>query len=118
MAEIKSELEVTAEAALKYTMYLVDVDTLYDVALGMYNLPLVVMVAEKSQKDPKEYLPFLNDLNKLPCDYQHYKIDSYLKRYGKALHHIVKCGKVAYKSSLPFINSARQVRRSLKSACL
>ena len=80
-----------AEEALKYTMFLVDVNELYDVALGMYDLPLVVMVAEKSQKDPKEYLPFLNELNKLPLDYRHYKIDVHLKRYRKALQHISKC---------------------------
>lgn len=85
---------MTAEAALKYALYLVDVDRLYDVALGMYDLPLVVMVAEKSQKDPKEYLPFLNGLNKLPQDYRCYKIDAHLKRYSKALHHIAKCGEV------------------------
>lgn len=83
-------------------MYLVDVDRLYDVALGMYNLPLVVMVAEKSQKDPKEYLPFLNNLNKLPCDYRRFKIDSHLKRYIKALHHIAKCGEAWSNIALSF----------------
>ncbi len=83
---------VTVDSALKYTMYMVDVNKLYNIALGMYDLPLVVMVAEKSQKDPKEYLPFLNGLRKLPLDYQRYKIDCYLKRYDKALHHIAKCG--------------------------
>ena len=70
------------------------VDRLYDVALGTYNLPLVVMVAEQSQKDPKEYLPFLNGLRKLPPDYRKFKIDSHLKRYSKALRHIAKCGEV------------------------
>ncbi len=69
-----------------------DVNQLYSIALGMYDLPLAVMVAEKSQKDPKEYLPFLNELNRLPCDYQRYKIDCHLKRFKKALEHISKCG--------------------------
>ena len=87
-----SEDIVTAEKALKYTIFLVDVNELYDVALGMYDLPLVVMVAEKSQKDPKEYLPFLNKLRKLPLNYKRYTIDKHLKRYGKALQHIAKCG--------------------------
>jgi elongator complex protein 1 len=49
------------------------------------------MVAEKSQKDPKEYLPFLNDLKKLEENHMKYKIDLYLKRYKKALQSIVKC---------------------------
>ena len=41
---------VTAEEALKYILFLVDVDRLYDVALGMYDFQLVLMVAERSQK--------------------------------------------------------------------
>ena len=83
---------MTVDSALKYTLYMVDVNRLYDIALGTYDLPLVVMVAEKSQKDPKEYLPFLNQLRKLPLNYQRYKIDCHLKRYEKALQHITKCG--------------------------
>ena len=41
---------VTAEKALKYLLFLVDVNELYDVALGTYDYELVLMVAEKSQK--------------------------------------------------------------------
>ena len=41
---------MTAEDALKYSLFLVDVNQLYDVALGMYDFSLVLMVAEKSQK--------------------------------------------------------------------
>ncbi len=51
------------------------------------------MVAEKSHTDPKEYLPFLNELRKLEENYRKYKIDMYLKRYKKALGSIAKCGK-------------------------
>ena len=165
---------VSAEEALKYTLFLVDVDRLYDVALGMYDFQLVLMVAERSQKvssfpypmshdskshtlifsclvlmfptsmshtfmshtlipmfhtsmshvlippclilsypctsmsdtlilpchilpcpipqDPKEYLPFLNELRRLPGAYQKYKIDTHLHRYHKALQHIAQCG--------------------------
>ena len=35
---------VSLEAALKYLIFLADVNKLYDVALGMYDLDLVVMV--------------------------------------------------------------------------
>ena len=84
---------LTAEDALKYTLFLVDVNQLYDVALGMYDFSLVLLVAEKSQKDPKEYLPFLNKLRKLPLHYQRYRIDRHLRRFDKALPHISKCGK-------------------------
>jgi elongator complex protein 1 len=39
-----------AEQALKYLIFLADVNKLYDVALGMYDFPLVLMVAQHSQK--------------------------------------------------------------------
>lgn len=39
-----------AEDALKYLLFLVDVNKMYDIALGMYDFQLVLMVAEKSQK--------------------------------------------------------------------
>lgn len=41
---------MSAEAALKYLLLLVDVDELYDHSLGTYDFDLVLMVAEKSQK--------------------------------------------------------------------
>ena len=87
---------MTAEEALKYTLFLVDVNQLYNIALGMYDFNLVLMVAEKSQKDPKEYLPFLNELRRLPVDYQRYRIDLFLRRFSKALGHISKCGELVY----------------------
>jgi elongator complex protein 1 len=39
-----------AESALKYLIFLADADKLYNVALGMYDFQLVVMVAQFSQK--------------------------------------------------------------------
>ena len=41
---------VTVQSALDHTLFLVDINKLYDVALGMYDFDLAVMVAEKSQK--------------------------------------------------------------------
>lgn len=41
---------VSPDDALKFLAVLVDVNQLYNVALGMYDLKLVLMVAEKSQK--------------------------------------------------------------------
>jgi elongator complex protein 1 len=43
-------------------------------------------------KDPKEFLPYLNELQQLEPDYQMYTIDKKLKRYRSALKHIVNCG--------------------------
>nr|CAD7393378.1 unnamed protein product [Timema cristinae] len=82
---------VSSGEALRYLLYLVDVNELYDVALGMYDFELVTMVAAKSQKDPKEYLPFLNQLRKMEPHYQRYCIDKHLKRFESALHNIASC---------------------------
>ncbi|XP_053559202.1 elongator complex protein 1 [Bombina bombina] len=87
-----SPKSVSAEEALKYLLFLVDVNELYDHSLGTYDFDLVIMVAEKSQKDPKEYLPFLNKLKQMETNYQRYTIDKHLKRYKKALGHLSKCG--------------------------
>ncbi|XP_071964263.1 elongator complex protein 1-like [Antedon mediterranea] len=81
----------TPDQALKYIMYLVDVNKLFDLALGTYDFDLVLMVAAKSQKDPKEYLPFLNNLKNLEANYRMYSIDKHLGRFSKALDHISKC---------------------------
>ena len=87
-----------AEEALSFLSLLVvgeggGGDRLFDAALGVYDFDLVLFVAEKSsQKDPKEYLPFLNDLRMLPQGeaYRNYRIDMYLKRYRLALKHLAK----------------------------
>ncbi|XP_066585259.1 elongator complex protein 1 isoform X2 [Prorops nasuta] len=91
MEETKEKLEcISSNEALKYLLYLVDVNVLFDISLGMYDLDLTMFVASKSQKDPKEYLPFLNELKKMDEVYMKYSIDIYLKRYENALEHIAK----------------------------
>jgi len=80
---------VSAEAALDYLVFLVDVDQLFDVALGLYDFELTIMVATKSQKDPKEYLPFLKSLHDTtPAEFQRYKIDMHLGKFESALRNI------------------------------
>ena len=105
---------VTAEQAMKYLLLLVDVNQLYDVALGMYDFELVVVVAERSQKDPKEYLPFLNNLKKMETNYQRYTIDRYLKRYKNALHHISKCGNEQFAECLQLVNEQHLFSEALQ----
>jgi elongator complex protein 1 len=46
------------------------------------------MVAQKSQKDPKEYLPYLSELQKLPVFLQRFKIDRDLGRWERALFNL------------------------------
>ncbi|KAJ2803585.1 putative elongator complex protein 1 [Coemansia helicoidea] len=56
------------DAALTYLLYLSDVDTVYNAALGMYDLPLALVVAQRSQHDPREYLPALGKLHAIASD--------------------------------------------------
>ncbi|KAJ7335933.1 hypothetical protein JRQ81_013874 [Phrynocephalus forsythii] len=72
------------------------------------------MVAEKSQKDPKEYLPFLNKLKKMESNYQRYSIDKYLKRYPKALQHLSKCGPEHFSEFLNLVVDQKLYKEALK----
>ncbi|KAM3939198.1 elongator complex protein 1 [Leptodactylus fuscus] len=105
---------VSAEEALKYLLFLVDVNELYDHSLGTYDFDLVIMVAEKSQKDPKEYLPFLNTLKKMETNYQRYTIDKHLKRYKKALKHLSKCGPEHFLEFLNLVKDQNLYTEALK----
>ncbi|EEB17582.1 elongator complex protein, putative [Pediculus humanus corporis] len=110
MQGIKSS--VTFDEAFKYVLYLIDVDELYNIALGMYDFDLVLIVANKSQKDPKEYLPFLNNLKSLEPHYQKYSIDKYLKRYKKALENLIQCDEID--ECITFIKSHQLYKYALK----
>jgi elongator complex protein 1 len=46
---LESDQEIV-EDAIKYIIYLVDADRLFDCALGMYDFNLVLMIAQHSQK--------------------------------------------------------------------
>ena len=58
-AGARNNSHVMAEEALKYLLFLVDVNELYDVALGTYDFDLVLMVAEKSQKVRSQTCSFI-----------------------------------------------------------
>lgn len=97
------------EDAVKYIIFLVDADQLFDTALGMYDFSLVIMIAQHAQKastfyikpltrtlihpqDPREYLPFLRELRALDKYYQRFRIDDHLKRYESALKNLNLAG--------------------------
>jgi IKI3 family len=54
------------EDAVNYIIFLVDADTLFNVALGMYDFSLVLMIAQHAQKvrarsiRPASYIPLIN----------------------------------------------------------
>ncbi|PON49463.1 IKI [Parasponia andersonii] len=86
----------SAEEALKHLLWLSDPEPVFQAALGLYDLNLAAIVALNSQRDPKEFLPFLQELELLPLDLMRYNIDLKLCRFEKALKHIVSAGDAYY----------------------
>ncbi|KAJ3474854.1 hypothetical protein NLG97_g9667 [Lecanicillium saksenae] len=64
--ELMQEDPKVAEKAIEHICFLVDANRLYENALGLYNLELALLVAQQSQRDPREYLPFIQELHALP----------------------------------------------------
>lgn len=79
------------ENAVKYVSLLIDLIDLYKIALGTYDFDIILLIAQQSQMDPKEYLPFLNNLYSLEENYRKFSIDCHLTRFEKALAHILGC---------------------------
>ena len=60
LCQIESDSDLVEEA-VKYIIFLVDADRLFDTALGMYDFSLVLMIAQHAQKVCATSLPcFLN----------------------------------------------------------
>ncbi|XP_038221974.1 putative elongator complex protein 1 [Zerene cesonia] len=109
-----TKLPVSSDEALKYLLYIVDVNKLFDVALGMYDFDLVLLVANRSQKDPKEYMPMLNDLNAMDENYKRFTINKNLKRYLKAVECLIKCGPSKHDELKTFVKYHSLYRDALK----
>ncbi|KAK6212638.1 putative elongator complex protein 1 [Pestalotiopsis sp. IQ-011] len=88
VAKLMQEDEQLSEKAVEHICFLADVNTLYDEALGLYDLDLALLVAQQGQRDPREYLPFMQDLHQLPGLRREFAIDDHLARYSKALVHL------------------------------
>ncbi|PBK88520.1 pol II transcription elongation factor [Armillaria gallica] len=91
------------EDAVKYIIFLVDADKLFDTALGVYDFSLVLMIAQHSQKDPREYLPFLRELRALEKYVQRFRIDDHLKRYESALKNLGLAGDDHFDEAIAYI---------------
>ncbi|KAJ8060085.1 hypothetical protein OCU04_011695 [Sclerotinia nivalis] len=88
VAQLMKEDEALADKAVEHICFLADVNRLYENALGLYNLDLALLVAQQSQKDPREYLPFMQNLQQMTELRRKYSIDDYLSRHTKALNHL------------------------------
>lgn len=81
-----------AELALEHLCFLQDVLKLYKTALGIYNVKMTLAIAQKSQMDPKEYLPFLQNLHEQSELRRRFLIDDFLKNHVKALDWLHQLG--------------------------
>lgn len=88
VSELMQEDETLAERAVEHICFLQDVNKLYEHALGLYNLDLALLVAQQGQRDPREYLPFIQDLHTLPELRRKFAIDEHLGRREKAIQHL------------------------------
>jgi len=99
----------SAEEALKHLLWLSDPDAVFEAALGLYDLNLAAIVALNAQRDPKEFLPILQELERMPMLIMQYKIDLRLRRYEKALKHIVSAGEPYYTECLTLLKDQPQL---------
>eukprot|EP00258_Populus_trichocarpa_P051004 XP_024467023.1 elongator complex protein 1 isoform X2 [Populus trichocarpa] len=99
----------SAEEALKHLLWLSDSDAVFEAALGLYDLNLAAIVAVNSQRDPKEFLPYLQELERMPSLVMCYNIDLRLHRYEKALRHIVSAGDAYYSDCMNLMNKNPQL---------
>ncbi|KAJ8766091.1 hypothetical protein K2173_020607 [Erythroxylum novogranatense] len=86
----------SAEEALKHLLWLSDSEAVFEAALGLYDLNLAAIVALNSQQDPKEFLPYLQELESMPSLLMQYNINLRLHRFEKALKNIVLAGEAYY----------------------
>ncbi|TFY59586.1 hypothetical protein EVJ58_g5682 [Rhodofomes roseus] len=103
LLRLKESEPQLVEEAVKYIIFLVDADKLFDTALGMYDFSLVLMIAQHAQKDPREYLPFLRELRALDAHYQRFRIDDHLKRYEKALRDLNDAGAERFDEAMAYV---------------
>jgi len=117
LLQLRERVPNAIEDAVKYIIFLVDADTLFDVALGMYDFSLVLLVAQHAQKDPREYLPFLRELRALEKYYQRFRIDDHLKRYKSALRNLSFAGPAHFDEVKAYVEKHQLYETALEIYC-
>lgn len=84
------------DQTVTHLCFLQDVNKLYNTSLSMYDVKLTLIIAQKSQKDPKEYLPFLQNLHIQTPLRKKFLIDDFLKNYELALGWLCEMGELAH----------------------
>ncbi|KAF2086110.1 elongator complex protein [Saccharata proteae CBS 121410] len=88
ISKLREEDSDLAEKAAEHICFLADVNQLYDHALGLYDLETALLIAQQSQKDPREYLPYMQSLQEMAPLRRQFTIDDNLGRRTKALSHL------------------------------
>ncbi|XP_020585406.1 elongator complex protein 1 [Phalaenopsis equestris] len=99
----------SAEESLKHLLWLADSEAVFEAALGLYDINLAAIVALNSQKDPKEFLPYLKELENSPPVVMRYSIDLRLRRYESALKHMFSAGEDHYEDCLNLMKQNPQL---------
>jgi elongator complex protein 1 len=89
ISKLRIDDQKESESLMKYLIFLADVETLYNCSLELFDFELCVMVAGQSQKDPREYLPFLGMLKSFDENYKKFFILDHLKKFQKALPFLI-----------------------------
>lgn len=96
-------VKLGAKEALEYVSWLVNPNILFDVALTTYDFELVTLVATQTQKDPKEYVPYLQELKAMDPIFMKYRIQLDLKNFETALKMIAESGEQHFEEALGLI---------------
>ena len=114
MKKEKKNKRIFYEDALEYICWIVDANKLYNVALQTYDFDLVTMVATQTQKDPREFLPYLNSLKEMEPEYMKFKVQFDLKEYDLALKEVSQADPKYFPEALAMIKKQRLYREALR----
>ena len=87
---VSSQTGIEKEASITHVCFLADPHLLYNHALGQYDLPLALLFAQRSQKDPREYVPFLQGIQKMDKLRQKFTLNDYLNKSEQALSFLLQ----------------------------
>ncbi|KAF3123418.1 hypothetical protein TWF703_000894 [Orbilia oligospora] len=102
ISEMKRNGSDDADLAIEHICFLADVNLLYDHSLGIYDLELALLIAQQSQKDPREYLPFLQSIRDMESLRQKFFIDDFLGRNKKAANSLHEMGDLGFVELLEY----------------
>jgi len=92
LLESPETIEIAEKGINQIFVILDDKHKLYREALGTYDKSVFLMIAERAQEDPSEYLQLLKEFDECqPEAYRKASIDIYLKRYSSAIENLAEC---------------------------